>query len=121
MATPLTRQDMLAISDGAKNTIIGKMISRQDLQNISDNSQNRILNTLNTFHIETQTLVRQTAGQHDQMSRRLTAIESQVSAVRQEVRMLTQALNRLYEIQAQSLTQMRTGTPTFSTDQQDIR
>ena len=121
MATPLTRQDMVAISDGAKNTIINKLLSRQDLQNISDNYQNRILNTLSTYHIETQTLVRQTAGQHDQMSRRLTAIESQVSAVRQEIRMLTQAINRLYEVQSQTLTQQRTGASTFSTDQQDIR
>lgn len=101
MSSPLTRQDMLAITDGAKNKIIDRLISRNDVQSAADNARDRILNTINAFHVENQTILRQTNTQSTQMARRLTALESQLATARQEIRMLTQAINRLYEIQAQ--------------------
>lgn len=103
MATPLTRQDIMAITDGAKNKIMERMITRYDVQGAVDNSRDRILNTVNAFHVETQTLLRQANSQNDQMWRRIATLESQVSAARQDIRMLTQAINRLYEVQAQQL------------------
>lgn len=107
MATPLTRQDLMAITDGARNKIIDRLITRNDVQGVTDNARDRILNTVNAFHVETQTLIRQANSQNDQMWRRIAAVESQVGSVRQEVRQLTQAINRLYEAQAQQMNRMR--------------
>jgi hypothetical protein len=100
MATPLTRQDILAITDGAKNKILNQMLNRRDVQLAADNARDRILNTVNAFHVETQTLLRQTNNQNDQMWRRVATLESQIMAARQDIRMLTQAVNRLYDMQA---------------------
>lgn len=108
MATPLTRQDLLAITDGAKNTIMQRMLTKRDVQGATDNARDRILNTINTFHIESQTLMRQVNNQTDQMWRRVTVLEQQLAASRQEVRMLIQAVNRLYEMESQKLNRMRT-------------
>ncbi len=107
MATPLTRQDLMAITDGAKNKILDRLVTRYDIQGATDNARDRILNTINAFHVETQTLLRQSNSQNDQMWRRIAALESQITATRQEVRSLTQAINRLYESQAQQLNRMR--------------
>ena len=103
MPSPLTRQDLVAITDGAKNRIIERLITRQDLQGVSDNVRDRILNTINAFHIETQALIRQTGSQHDLMNRRIAALEAQLTAARQDIRLLSQTINRLYEMQAHQL------------------
>lgn len=107
MSSPLTRQDMLAITDGAKNNIINRMLNKNDIQNAVDNARDRLLNTVNTFHIENQTLLRQTNTQSTQMWRRLATLESQINTARQEIRMLTGAINRLYEMQTQQMARTR--------------
>ncbi len=107
MPTPLTRQDLLAITDGAKNKILDRLVTRYDIQGAADSARDRILNTVNAFHVETQTLIRQANNQNDQMWRRIAAVETQITATRQEVRMLTQAINRLYEAQAQQMNRLR--------------
>jgi hypothetical protein len=108
MATPLTRQDLMAITDGAKNKIMERLVTRYDIQGATDNARDRILNTVNAFHVETQTLIRQASSQNDQMWRRIASVESQVSTARQEIRSLTQAINRLYEFQTQQANRLRT-------------
>lgn len=107
MATPLTRQDLVAITDGAKSKIMERLVTRYDIQGATDSARDRILNTINAFHVETQTLIRQSNSQNDQMWRRIAAVEAQISATRQEVRTLTQTINRLYEIQAQQMNRQR--------------
>jgi hypothetical protein len=107
MATPLTRQDLMAITDGAKNKIISTMINRRDVQLAADSARDRILNTMNAFHVESQTLIRQSSNQYDQVWRRVAALESQVISARQDLRVLTQAINRLYEFQSQQATRSR--------------
>ena len=114
MASPLTRQDLLAITDGAKNKIISQLITRRDLQLAADNARDRILNTVNAFHIESQTLIRQANGQQDQIWRRIASLEAQITAARQDIRVLSQAINRMYDAQNQQLSRMRTGTGEFS-------
>jgi Mg2+ and Co2+ transporter CorA len=106
MPTPLTRQDVAAISDGVRNRIIEKLINRRDIQAVTDNARDRILNTINAFHVESQTIMRQTSNQNDQMWRRITTLESQVMSARQDVRSLTQAINRLYEMQSQQMNRL---------------
>ncbi|MGI9028297.1 MAG: hypothetical protein ACR2FM_05675 [Candidatus Saccharimonadales bacterium] len=118
MPTPLTRQDLMAITDGAKNKILDRLITRNDVQGATDTARDRILNTINAFHVETQTLIRQANNQNDQMWRRVAAVESQIGAVRQEVRVLTQSINRLYEAQAQHINRQRAAD--FSQTQQTI-
>lgn len=108
MPTPLTRQDLMAITDGAKNKIISNLLTRRDVQVVTDNVRDRLLNTINAFHIENQTLMRQANSQNDQMWRRVAALESQVASVRQEIRNLTQAMNRLYELETQQMRQRTT-------------
>lgn len=103
MPTPLTRQDLSAISDGVKNKILDRLITRRDVQLAADSARDRILNTVNAFHVESQTLIRHANGQSDQMWRRIAALEAQVVAVRQDIRTLNQTINRLYEMQNQQM------------------
>ncbi len=101
MASPLTRQDLVAITDGAKNNIIQRLVTKYDVQNAADNARDRILNTINAFHVESQTMLRQHSTQNDQVWRRMANLESQITAMRQDMRLMIQAVNRLYEVQAQ--------------------
>jgi protocatechuate 3,4-dioxygenase beta subunit len=101
MASPLTRQDLVAITDGAKNNIIQRLVTKYDVQNAADNARDRILNTINAFHVESQTMLRQNNSHNDQMWRRMATVEAQITALRQDVRLMTQAVNRLYEVQTQ--------------------
>lgn len=103
MPTPLTRQDMSAISDGVKNKILDRLITRRDVQSAADNARDRILNTINAFHVESQTMIRQNSGQNDQVWRRLSNLETQITAARQDIRSLTQTVNRLYESQSHQM------------------
>lgn len=107
MTTPLTRQDIVAITDGAKNKILDRLVTRYDVQGASDNARDRILNTINAFHVETQSLIRQSNSQNDQMWRRISAVEAQICAARQEIRVLTQSINRLYEANSQQMNRFR--------------
>lgn len=116
MPTPLTRQDIMAITDGAKNTIIQKLVTKRDIQGASDNARDRILNTINTFHIENQNLLRQNTNQNDQTWRRILNMESQINSLRQEVRILITAVNRLYEVEAQHINRMRNTRATEQTN-----
>lgn len=108
MPTPLTRQDMMAITDGAKNRILERLVTKYDIQNATDAARDRLLNTINAFHIENQTFLKQMNGQYDQANRRIAALESQINSARQEMRTLTQTLNRVYEVQAQHINDVRT-------------
>ncbi len=103
MPTPLTRQDLGAISDGVRNRILDRLISRRDVQMAADSARDRILNTINAFHVESQTLIRQSNGNSDQMWRKISALEGQIIAARQDIRTLNQTVNRLYEMQTQNM------------------
>ena len=107
MPTPLTRQDMMAITDGAKNRILEKLVTKYDVQNATDAARDRLLNTINAFHVENQTVMKQLNSQHDQENRRLTALEGQLNSARQEIRVLTQLINRIYELQNQQMNDVR--------------
>ena len=116
MATPLTRQDILAITDSAKNNIISRLLTRRDVQLAADNARDRILNTINAFHVESQALIRQSGSQNDQMWRRIASLESQIVSARQDIRALTQAFNRLYDYQIQQINRMQRPQPAEPTE-----
>src|SRR3712207_6304392 len=101
MATPLTRQDIMAITDGAKNKILQSLVTKYDILGATDNARDRILSAMNAFHVEDQALLRQAQNHNNQMWRKIANIEAQVVAARQEIRMLTQTINNLYELQIQ--------------------
>lgn len=110
MPAPLTRQDLAAISDGVKNKIRDQLITRRDVQVAADSARDRILNTVNAYHVESQTLIRQSNGQNDQMWRRIASLEAQIVAARQDMRALTQTVNRLYESQTQQMSNILRAT-----------
>lgn len=111
MATTLTRQDILAITENAKNNIVNKLVSKYDIQGATDNARDRILNTMNTMHIEDMAILRQMNIQSQQTMRRMTTVDAQLSSLRNDLRLLTQAVNRLYEIEAQNLMARRARVP----------
>lgn len=108
MPTPLTRQDIMAITDGVKNRVLDRLITRRDVQVVTDTARDRILNTINAFHVESQSLIRQHNNQGDQMWRRIMNLEAQITSTRQDIRSLTMAVNRLYEVQVQQMNRMMT-------------
>lgn len=111
MATTLTRQDILAITETAKNNIVNRLVSKYDIQGATDNARDRILNTMNTMHIEDMAILRQMNIQSQQVLRKMPTIENQLSSIRNDLRLLTQAVNRLYEIEAQQLMARRSRVP----------
>lgn len=95
MMTTMTRQDLLAVTEGAKNKIIERLVTKYDVQAACDNARDRILNSLNSYYLENQALIRQSNAQRDQTWRRLSALEAQIVSMQQDVRNLTQSINRL--------------------------
>jgi hypothetical protein len=95
MMTTMTRQDLLTITEGAKNKIIERLVTKYDVQAACDNARDRILNSLNAFYLENQAIIRQSNAQRDQAWRRIASLESQIGALQQDIRNLTQAVNRL--------------------------
>jgi hypothetical protein len=93
----MTRQDLLAVTEGAKNKIIERLVTKYDVQAACDSARDRILATLNSFYVENQTIIRQSNAQRDQAWRRMAGLEAQIVALQQEIRSLNQSVNRLYE------------------------
>jgi hypothetical protein len=102
MLASMTRQDLLNATTDARNKIIERLVTKYDVQAAADAARDRILNNLNAMHIENQALMRQANAQRDQLWRKTTALEAQLFSLQQEVRTLTQAVNRLYELQVPS-------------------
>jgi hypothetical protein len=99
MLATMTRQDLMAVTEIAKNKIIERLVTKYDVQAACDSARDRILSNLNAMHLETQAMMRQTNAQRDQIWRKTAALEAQVIGLQQEVRTLSQLVNKLYEIQ----------------------
>lgn len=92
-----TRQDLLSITEGAKNKIIERLVTRYDVQAACDSARDRIIGVLNEFHQENVLLMRQSNSQRDQMWRKTLALEAQVASLRQEIRNMHQLMYRMSE------------------------
>ena len=95
MISTMTRQDLLAVTEGAKNKIIERLVTKYDVQAACDSARDRILNTLNSFYLENQAIIRQSNAQRDQAWRRMASLEAQIVALQQEIRSLNQSVGRL--------------------------
>jgi hypothetical protein len=95
MISTMTRQDLMAVTEGAKNKIIERLVTKYDVQAACDSARDRILNSLNSFYLENQALIRQSNAQRDQAWRRMINLEAQIAALQQDIRTLNQSINRL--------------------------
>lgn len=91
----MTRQDLVAATESAKNKIIEKLVTRYDVQYAADQARDRIVSNMNALHVELMATLRNSNAQHDQAYRKMTDLETRMASLQQEVRTLQQALNRL--------------------------
>lgn len=95
MLSAMTRQDLMAVTQDARNKIIERLVTKYDVQASADNARDRIISTMNALHLENQAQIRQSNAQKDQIWRKMVSMEAQMIALQQELRNMSQALNRL--------------------------
>jgi ribosomal 50S subunit-associated protein YjgA (DUF615 family) len=95
----VTRQDVQAIIDAARNTILQKAATRQDVQTIADNTRDR---TMAVIQQQIQT-IRQMNYQNIQMFRRVVALESRMATLEHELKAAHQLVVRLVENMPQQI------------------
>lgn len=91
----MTKQDLMAVTESAKNRIIERLVTKYDVQLVCDGARDRILAVMQGMHLENQAIMRQANANQDQNWRRTAALENQVNALQQEIRALHQAINRM--------------------------
>lgn len=87
----------------AQNKIIERLVTKYDVQAAADSARDRIISNLNALHLENQAMLRQSNAQRDQVWRRTAALEAQIMNMQQELRTLTQSVNKLYDAQSKQL------------------
>lgn len=85
-----TKQDVQAIVDGARNRILGNMVTRQDLQAASDGARDRVLAFAQYLQQQNQQIMRQSAVQHTQLTKRLIGTEARLISLENELKTLHQ-------------------------------
>lgn len=95
MNSTMTRQDLLAVTEIAKNKIIERLVTKFDVQAAADSAKDQIVSNLQAMHLENQTLIRQANAGHDQTWRKINEIEAQINAIQNEVRALSRHISRL--------------------------
>ena len=95
MLSAMTRQDLMAVTSDARNKIIERLVTKYDVQVASDSARDRVISVLNSFHIENQSQIRQSNAQKDQIWRKILAVEGQMAAIQQELKIMNQVLIRL--------------------------
>lgn len=98
----MTRQDLMTVTTDVRNKIIERLVTKYDVQVAADAARDRILNNMNAMHLENQALMRQANAQRDHLWRKTSTLESQMFSLQQEMRALTQAVNKLIELQSPS-------------------
>jgi hypothetical protein len=95
----ITRQDVQAIVDTARNTLLQKLATRQDVQTVCDNTRDR---TMAVIQQQIQT-IRQMNYQNIQMFRRVVALESRMATLEHELKAAHQLMVRLMENMPQQI------------------
>ncbi len=98
MLAAMTRQDLMSVTQDARNKIIERLVTKYDVQTAADSARDRILSTINALHLENQAQIRQSNAQKDQIWRKILALESQMIALQQEIKSMNQTLARLYGV-----------------------
>ena len=97
MMSAMTQLDLVTATEQAKNKIIERLVTKYDVQSAADSARDRIISTLQTLHLENQTLMRQSNAQRDQVWRKTAALENQIASLQQDIRVLYQMVSRMYE------------------------
>lgn len=111
----MTKQDLLVVTEVAKNKIIERLVTKYDVQVACDNARDKILSNLQAMQLENQGLIRQINAQKDQSWRKITGIENQLVSLQQEVRALRQMVAKLLEESAPDSNLNSDQSSTFST------
>ena len=90
----MTRQDLLAVTEVAKNKIIERLVTKYDVQMICDSSRDKILSSVQSMNLENQALMRQLSAQRDMSWRKVTALEEQILSLQKDIRALQTTLNQ---------------------------
>jgi hypothetical protein len=98
MLAAMTRQDLMSVTQDARNKIIERLVTKYDVQTAADSARDRILSTINALHLENQAQIRQSNAQKDQIWRKILALESQMIVLQQEIKSMNQTLARLYGV-----------------------
>ena len=93
----MTRQDLLTVTEVAKNKIIERLVTKYDVQAACDNARDRIMSSVQSMHLENQSMIRQINAQKDQSYRKISALEGQLANLQQEIRIMHQTLGRILE------------------------
>jgi len=94
----LTRQDFVSVTENTKNRIIERLVTKYDVQAACDNARDRILSSVQSLQLENQAIIRQSNAQRDQAWRKIMALEGQIVALQQDIRVQNQMLTRVYEL-----------------------
>lgn len=88
----MSRQDFVAVTEGAKNKIIERLVTKYDVQAAADSARDRILANINTLRQENQVMTRQSNAQRDQTWRRITALEGEFNDLKREIQLLRETI-----------------------------
>lgn len=94
-ASNMTRQDLLAVTEVAKNKIIERLVTKLDVQAAADNAKDQILSAIQAMHMDNQSLIRQANAGHDQTWRKINELQAQINAIENEIRSLNHQLGKL--------------------------
>lgn len=92
MADTMTRQDLFSATELAKNKIIERLVTKYDVQAASDSARDRIISAVADLHQENVAFSKQASAQGDQIWRKLVALESQLTALQNEIRAIHRAM-----------------------------
>ncbi len=93
----MTRQDLLNVTEIAKDKIIERLVTKYDVQVACDNARDRILSSVQSMNMENQGMIRHINAQKDQSWRKIVALESQIAGLQQEIRAMRFTLNRFLD------------------------
>lgn len=90
----MSKQDFVSVTETAKDKIIERLVTKYDVQAAADSARDRILASIQTLHAENQALMRSNNAGRDQLIRRISALEAQISSLQQEIGALNQFLEQ---------------------------
>lgn len=93
---PITKQDVQTIVEQSRTRILERVAMRQDILNLQET-----IKSLLTMAGQNQQLLRQAEFQRGQMLRRVSNLESRITALEQELKPLRSTMTKVVERQTQ--------------------
>ncbi len=92
----LTRQEVQRLLDTTRNQITDRVLTRQDLITVNEQIRDRMMNYMQDLaQVQQQNIVRRTASQSDDVSKRIVALESRICNMEQDLKTTLQILQKL--------------------------